>query len=122
MGAGTPQGSCLSPLLYILLVNDVPDLSENAALGQFADDMALWSNAYTIHGSMNRLQSAVNSQEGWCRRWRIKLNGTKSNLMVINRLPGQKTSEISLQLFNDVIHTTSTAKYLGVEFDEKMRD
>ena len=121
MSAGTPQGSCLSPLLYILLVNDVPDLSENAALGQFADDMALWSNAYTIHGSMNRLQSAVNSQEGWCRRWRIKLNGTKSNLMVINRLPGQKTSEISLQLFNDVIHTTSTAKYLGVEFDEKMR-
>jgi hypothetical protein len=25
LGAGTPQGSCLSPLIYIISVNDMPD-------------------------------------------------------------------------------------------------
>ena len=59
MKAGTPQGSCLSPLLYIILVNDIPNVDDHASLGQFADDIALWSNAYTFKGCINRLQKAV---------------------------------------------------------------
>ena len=76
MEAGTPQGSCLSPLLYIILVNDIPNVSDSAMIGQFADDIALWANAQTFAESLQRLQTAVNTLEGWCRRWRIKLNGT----------------------------------------------
>ena len=39
MEAGTPQGSCLSPLLYIILVNDIPSVANCAKIGQFADDI-----------------------------------------------------------------------------------
>ena len=66
MKAGTPQGSCLSPLLYIILVNDIPNVDDHASLGQFADDIALWSNEYTFKGCINRLQKAVN-RKGLCR-------------------------------------------------------
>ena len=58
--------------------------------------------------------------EGWCRRWRIKLNGTKSNLLLIHRLHEQPTHDFCLQLFNDIVRPTAVAKYLGVEFDEKL--
>ena len=120
MGAGTPQGSCLSPLLYIILVNDVPTVDEYAEVGQFADDMATWANAETFTGCLSKLQKAVNAIEGWCRRWRIKINGTKSNLIFFQRLHKKPTQDLALQLFNDIVRPTATAKYLGIEFDERL--
>ena len=120
MRAGTPQGSCLSPLLYIILVNDITDVSQNASLGQFADDIALWANAYTHECSVKRLQMAINQLEGWCRRWRIKLNGAKSSLLVINRLSNTSQSDLSIQLFNDIVRPVNSARYLGVQIDNRL--
>ena len=121
MEAGTPQGSCLSPLLYIILVNDIPNLSDTAMIGQFADDIALWVNAQTFSGCRQRLQAAVNTLERWCRRWRIKLNESKSNLLYIHRSREKPTQDVCLQLFNGIIRPKTSAKYLGVEFDEKLK-
>ena len=61
MKAGTPQGSCLSPLLYVILINDIPEVGQSACKGQFTDDIALWSNAYTFRTAISRLQLTVNS-------------------------------------------------------------
>ena len=121
MNAGTPQGSCLSPLLYIILVNDIPEVGPSASKGQFADDIALWSNAFTFRAAISRLQNAVNSLEGWCRRWRIKLNGAKSNLLLINRLNEKPKEDLCIQLFNDIIRPCPSARYLGVQFDSRLR-
>ena len=83
MKAGTPQGSALSPLLYLILVNDIPEtITEYVSLTQFANDIGLWARAYTFYGCLNKLQRGINILESWCRRWRIKLNGTKSNFLV----------------------------------------
>ena len=121
MKAGTPQGSCLSPLLYIILVNDIPDVSQSGSIGQFADDIALWTNTFTFPAAISRLQKAVNQLEGWCRRWRIKLNGAKSNLLLINRLREKPNEDLSIQLFNEIIKPCSSARYLGIQFDDKLR-
>ena len=120
MNAGTPQGSCLSPLLYIILVNDVPQPSNGTSIGQFADDIGLWAEAYTYRGCTYRLQQAINQLESWCRRWRIKLNGAKSNLLVFSRLPQKSGEDLSVQLFNDIVKPTTSAKYLGILFDDKL--
>ena len=121
MKAGTPQGSCLSPLLYIILVNDIPR-NEDASVGQFADDICLWANAYTFRGSRNRLQKAVNELEGWCRKWRIKLNGSKSNLIYFNRLNNNDLDDdLSIQLFNDIIRPCKISKYLGIQLDTRLK-
>ena len=121
MNAGTPQGSCLSPLLYVILVNDLPEVAPIASKGQFADDIALWTNAFTFRAAISRLQNAVNSLEGWCRRWRIKLNGAKSNLLLIHRLNNIPNEDLCIQLFNDIIRPCSSARYLGVQFDRRLR-
>ena len=121
MKAGTPQGSCLSPLLYIILVNDIPTINQSSSLGQFADDICLWAGAFTFNGAISRLQLAVNILEGWCRKWRIKLNGAKSNLLLIHRLPDAPNDNLCIQLFNDIIRPCDSAKYLGVQFDNKLK-
>ena len=67
--AGTPQGSPLSPLIYILYVNDYPQsIQDECSLSQFADDTALWTAAYTKAFAIRKLQEALNTLEAWCRR------------------------------------------------------
>ena len=102
--AGTPQGSPLSPLIYIIYVNDYPQgIKELASLSQFADDTALWTSAYTRTHSITKLQKALNLLESWCRKWRVKLNGDKSNLVIITRTREPDEENRAVHLFDDII-------------------
>jgi hypothetical protein len=121
MKAGTPQGSSLSPLLYIIMVNDIPpQVTEYSSISQFADDIGLWCHAYTRAGARYRLQQSVNILEGWCRKWRIKLNGDKSKLMYLQHISETSTEDASIQLFDDIIKPSSGARFLGIEFDDRL--
>ena len=116
--AGTPQGSPLSPLIYIIFVNDYPDeIQKLCSLSQFADHTALWSSAYTKQYAIRKLQTAINHLESWCRRWRVKMNGDKSHLMFIERIREKDDESFALHLFDDIIRPTQKAKFLGVEID-----
>jgi hypothetical protein len=39
---GTPQGSCISPTLFKIMVNDLSSCIKNCEMSQFADDGAIW--------------------------------------------------------------------------------
>ena len=117
--AGTPQGSPLSPLIYIIYVNDYPP-SINCSLSQFADDTALWIRSYTKAHGIRNLQKALNELESWCRRWRVKLNGEKSNLIFISRCRDKELENHALHLFDDIIRPVKNAKFLGVEIDNQL--
>ena len=120
--AGTPQGSPLSPLIYLIYVNDFPsEIQQFCNISQFADDSALWSHAYTTSYAISKLQKGLNCLEGWCRRWRVKLNGDKSKLVFFNRINEQSDENYKIHLFNDVISPEKQARFLGVEFDSRLQ-
>ena len=119
--AGTPQGSPLSPLLYLIMVNDIPSsITTIGKLFQYADDIALAAFAYTFDAARLKLQQMINILEGWCRRWRIMLNGDKSNFLKIHRINDSTEEDQSLQLFHDMVQPKTHAKFLGVELDSKL--
>ena len=41
--AGIPQGSALGPLLFLILINDLPQHIENASINVFADDSTVYT-------------------------------------------------------------------------------
>ena len=119
--AGTPQGSPLSPLIYLIYVNDYPEsIKDVCSLSQFADDTALWTAAYTRAYAIRILQKSLNELESWCRKWRVKLNGEKSSLIFILRNREKNNENYALHLFDDVIRPVKSARFLGIEIDDSL--
>ena len=77
--SGVPQGSVLGPLLFILYVNDLPDLVKNK-IKLFADDLKLIGNAAN-HSSVAK---DIEELEVWESIWLLQFNPAKCKVVHIN--------------------------------------
>ena len=94
---GVPQGSPLSPILFILYVSDIPQpLDAQVNLSQFADDIAIWAQAAGILSINLRLQKDLNQILACCDRWRIKLNPGTTHLINFSQRKVIKGTSISM--------------------------
>lgn len=65
---GTPQGSVISPLLFILMINDFPT-SNDIKTSLYADDSCIWKNGSNIKYIQSKLQIHLNKITNWCNKW-----------------------------------------------------
>ena len=78
--AGVSQGSVLSPSLFLIYVNDMPDPKHHLnSKSQFADDTGLWARSKKASLAASRLQRDLDALAEWCAKWRMKLNPEKTN-------------------------------------------
>jgi hypothetical protein len=66
--AGTPQGSVLSPILFILYVNDLP-VNPGIYVTQYADDLGIYLSERNTNYARIKLQNQLRRLEGWCNEW-----------------------------------------------------
>ena len=64
LGAGVPQGSSLSPILYLIFVNDLPNNLNllKLSVSQFADDVAIWSSNSSVKAAEADVAEGLKSQ------------------------------------------------------------
>ena len=122
MLGGTPQGSILSPTLFILLSADAPVISDGVEEDGsiFADDITLWCSASSVDDCINLLQRRLNLFADWCQKWRLSPSPTKSNVIVFSRKKSirENVKKRSLYLYNAKIPWTTEVSYLGAKYDE----
>lgn len=114
---GLPQGSCLSPLLFNVFIDDLfQDMPQQVQYSLFADDAALWYTGPDYDIAVSRLQTNLRQLESWSRNNGLQLSAEKSAAMIFTRYPSVQASA-HLQIYNRYIPYVSHFKFLGVVFD-----
>ena len=116
---GVPQGSKLGPLLFILYINDLPEILKKCKIQMFADDTLIYITNKSIFDAINIINSELKTVVKWLNTNLLKLNVDKTKCMLINsnslaQNPRVKINNVDLQLVNSF-------KYLGVFIDAKLK-
>lgn len=118
--AGVPQGSLLSPFLFIIFINDIVS-PKNCHIATYADDTAIFCEApwKNINSIKSILEKSLSSVEKFFVNWKIKINDTKTEFMVFtkSRVMRQKLPLNPPSFKNNPHVWNDSVKYLGVHLD-----
>lgn len=118
--AGVPQGSCLSPTLYNIFTSDFPR-NLNCHTAQFADDTALYKSSLCPTEITQCLEVSLNTVNEYFKKWRIQINGDKSQAIFISRRRAVRyLPQTHIQTLDYSIEWSNNIKYLGLNIDKKL--
>ena len=111
---GLPQGAVLSPLLFNVMMYDLPTAGTVEAY-TYADDITLVCSARSLEGARSEVQRSLDVLDQWCTRWGLRVSASKSCYQVYSRkkffLP------LALRLSGQFLRSEQTQRVLGVHFD-----
>ena len=131
---GVRQGENLSPLLFSIYLNDLEQhLFDNSCNGfkyelqtnitdiiyhfiilLYADDVVMFSQ------NPNDLQKSLNVFFSYCKKWRLKVNLSKTKIIIFGSGPA-KSSKLQFTYGAEIIHIVDTYDYLGIKFHRNGR-
>jgi len=113
--AGVPQGSVLGPVLFSILVGDLPSKRFGNTFVQYADDVNIVIALKTKDESeiIAKVSDQMSEIRNWCLNNKQALNAAKSKIMVRSR--STTTTEIDIPLT-----ITNNLRILGVLFNNEL--
>ena len=116
---GVPQGSILSPLLFIIFINDIVNSSSILHFNLFADDTSLYLESNNMNDLYMTMNLELENVSNWILANKLSINVEKTVYLLFTRkktLP--HTPE--LLLFNKTIVRKSETKFLGIIIDDRL--
>ena len=119
VNVGVPQGSILGPLLFLIYINDLPNICKKSKCLLYADDTALIfesSNASELQNSLNQELPAICQ---WLQENKLSLNTRKTVYQIYSN--SNTPVHIEVKLNGDLIQTAEKVKYLGMIIDPHLK-
>ena len=115
--SGIPQGSVLGPVLFLVFINDFPDII-NVLIKLFADDAKLYS--IVTSDNDNRVQFSLNRAVDWANVWRMIFNIIKCHHLHIGKnITGTRYTMVS-ENEEIELEKVKNEKDLGVIIDQNL--
>ena len=113
INTGVPQGSILSPLLFIILLCTIPNIIPILSK-EFADDIVFAITADTLEDAETLMQDAIERFLEWCKKTKLILQPLKTKVMCFTK---KKDKTPRLFLEGTEIDVVTRYKYLGMTLD-----
>lgn len=114
--AGVPQGSVLGLVLYLLYTADLLN-TNGITTATYADDTALLAAHENPIIALEILQKGIDEIHCWTRKWRIKINETKSIQVTFTT---RKDTCPIVTINKQPVSQADDAKYLGIYLDRRL--
>jgi hypothetical protein len=115
---GVPQGSVLGPLLFLIYINDMPNIIDHPMV-LFADDSTIIFSGKNLLSYEDDINKTLNTIIKWLTKNNLKINLSKTKLMTFqqrtNYVPNLTIAYKGLKIEN-----TDITKFLGLNVDDKL--
>lgn len=115
---GVPQGSVLGPLLFLLFINDLCEVSKVLHFLMFADD----TNFFYSGNNLSEITENINSEMGKVKKWfdknKLCLNWEKTKYMIFGNC--KKNENVRIAIEGNEIERVNEIKFLGVILNDKL--
>ena len=113
ISVGVPQGSILGPLLFILHVNNLPEVVSECNILMYADDTVIYCSSSKASVIQDKLIANLSKIEQWLSFNSLFINVTKTEALLFG-------NSFSITLNNNVIKRVFHFTYLGIVFDDRL--
>ena len=115
---GTPQGSVLGPLMYILLSNDLPKCLKFSSCVTFADDTTVFISGNNLRFLYKKINEDLKSLSDWFNSNSLTLNVEKTKYILFRSKQKSVNTSGNIELNKKTIPQVKSIKFLGIVLDE----
>ena len=123
VNVGMPQGSILGPLLFLIFINDMPNVIKHGKISMYADDTTLYVSESDVSNMSMKLADDINAITKWLLDNKLFLNTDKTNVMLLgssSRLRNVQNDPFSVMINDYKLERVKKAKCLGVVIDDEL--